>query len=78
MGRTICKAKKLKLVSRRENPSIEWYKDGKPQYYCTGMIDARTDMPLEICLECKDYAGRAEDNREAWMKSKRCVKMEEV
>ena len=38
-----CRAKESGKVSRRGQPSIEWYKDGKPQYYCYGYIDKMTD-----------------------------------
>lgn len=70
MGRVICKAKELGPVSRCGFLSIEWYKDGEPQYYCGGMLDVRTDMPLDMCLECENYADRAADDHEAWMERK--------
>ena len=45
-----CKAKDGGKVSRRGEPSAEWYKDGKPQYYCYGYVDKMSD---ELLQECK-------------------------
>ena len=37
MGRVKC------ALGQRGRPSAEWSKDGKPQYYCHGYIDKKTD-----------------------------------
>lgn len=34
MATIICKAKQKGIVKRRGKPTIEFYKDEKPQYYC--------------------------------------------
>lgn len=41
---------------KRGRPSIEFYKDGKPQYYCRGWIDSMTGEALDVCQKCADYA----------------------
>ena len=40
------------IVSQKGKPSIEFYKDGKPQYYCMGYEDERTDEAYPECMEC--------------------------
>ena len=57
-----CEAKERGKVSRRGGPSIEWYKDGKPQYYCCGYIDKMTDELLPECKECGCHASKAQDD----------------
>ena len=57
-----CKAKERGKVSRRGEPSIEWYKDGKPQYYCYGYIDKMTDELLVECKECRSHVYKAQDD----------------
>lgn len=34
---------------------LDFYKDGKPQYYCYGVIDMANDEPIEECKKCPDY-----------------------
>lgn len=63
--KTICRAKRNLIVSERGKSSIEWYKDGKPQYYCLGYKDKMTDDLLDACKTCKDnviYAQEDLDN----------------
>ena len=62
MSRVICKAKKEGQVKRRGNPTIEFYKNGKPQYYCYGYRDAMMEEPLEVCKNCADFVDRAEED----------------
>nr|DAY83256.1 MAG TPA: His-Me finger endonuclease beta4-alpha2 domain [Caudoviricetes sp.] len=62
----VCRAKESGKVIRRGKPSIEWYKNGKPQYYCCGYIDARTDEALPECKECRQHVDKAQDDLEAW------------
>ena len=62
MGRVIYQAKKTGQVTYRGKPTIEWYKDGKPQYYCYGYRDAMTEEPLEVCKNCADFVDRAEED----------------
>ena len=66
MGKTVCEAKKQGIVSKRGNPSIEWYKDGVPQYYCYGYIDLATDELYEVCRNCRNHADRAAEDHEKW------------
>lgn len=42
-------------LGRRGQPSTEFYIDGKPQIYCLGRYDKRTDAPLPDCQNCKDF-----------------------
>lgn len=45
-------------VYGRGKPSIEFYKDGKPQIYCYGWGHDKDDIStaLDCCKECKDWA----------------------
>ena len=43
------------ITRRKGKPSIEFYKDGKPQYYCYGYKDSMTDEPHEACKKCKKW-----------------------
>ena len=65
MSKVRCILAKSK-VKRRGQATVEWYKDGVPQYYCYGYIDKMTDEPLSECKECRDYVGKAQDDLEAW------------
>ena len=61
MGKTICQAKKNGEVTRRGKASIEYYKDGKPQYFCYGYKDTMSDELLETCQKCIDNVIHCED-----------------
>ena len=56
-----CQAVKNGIVKVKGKPSIEFYKDGKPQYFCMGYIDAMTDEVLEVCKKCKKHVDHAEE-----------------
>ena len=43
------------IVKYKGKPTIEFYKDGKPQYYCYGYMDLMTDEPFEECVNCKKW-----------------------
>ena len=62
LGKVVCQAKKTGIVTRRGKPTIEFYKDGKPQYYCYGYKDMRTDEPLEVCQKCADFVNNLEND----------------
>lgn len=51
MVHTTCKLKDV----RRGYPTTEFYKNGKPQIYCMGYYDKRTDETLEECKNCPDF-----------------------
>ena len=57
-----CKEKSSCKVSRRGQSSIEWYQDGKPQYYCYGYIDKMTDELLPECKKCRRHVYKAQDD----------------
>lgn len=67
MGTVICQAKKKGIVKYRGKPTIEFYKDEKPQYYCYGYIDSETDEPLEDCKQCKDFVDFAQEDLEKYI-----------
>lgn len=50
--------------------SIEWYKNGKPQYYCYGYIDQRTDELIEECKQCRRQVNKAQEDLEEYLKEK--------
>lgn len=50
--------------------SIEWYKNGKPQYYCYGYIDQRTDELIEECKQCSRQVNKAQGDLDAYIKEK--------
>ena len=62
MNKTICIAKKEGIVAERGKASIEWYKDGEPQYYCYGYMDKRTEYYIEACRNCKNNVICAQDD----------------
>lgn len=48
-----CQAVKNGEVKTKGKSSIEYYKDGKPQYYCYGWNDLSTGTLIETCSKCK-------------------------
>ena len=66
MGRVTCKAVKKGEVPIRGDPTIEFYKDGVPQYYCYGYVDEGTDELLETCRNCMDNVIYAQKDLEEW------------
>lgn len=63
-----CKAKKRPDIKDVGKSSIEFYKNGKPQYYCYGYIDQRTDELIEECRQCTRQVGKAQEDLEKWLK----------
>ena len=53
-------------IGKKTRPTCEWYKDGKPQYYCLGYIDLMNDLPLEECENCKKFVSHAQENLDEW------------
>ena len=45
---------------KRGKPSTEFYIDGKPQVYCMGLVDKKTDESLKECKNCLDHVRNAE------------------
>ena len=66
MSSMACKAKERGKVDRRGEPSIEWYKDDKPQYYCYGYTDPMTDDVLQECKECRSHVSKAQYDLDAY------------
>lgn len=66
MGRITCRAKMQGIVKRRGKPTIEFYKNEKPQYYCYGYIDSMTDELLEVCENCSDHVNKADEDLDKW------------
>ena len=60
MGRVKC------ALGHRGQPTMEWTKDGKFQYYCNGYIDKMTDDYLPECYACADHVNKAEDDLAAY------------
>lgn len=48
-----CRAVKNGEVLSKGKASLEFHIDGKPQYYCYGYVDPRTDELIETCQNCK-------------------------
>ena len=65
-----CKAKSNpdNGVKERGKASIEYYKDGKPQYYCYGYIDKETDELIDECRECPEHVYKAQEDLDRWKK----------
>ena len=62
-----CKAKKNNIwIKDKGKPSIEFYKNGKPQYYCYGYIDQKTDELIEECKECSKHVYKAQEDLKKW------------
>lgn len=58
MAKVFCRAVGTEEgITTRGQASIEWYEDGKPQYYCRGYVDASTEEPLKSCKNCQDFLG---------------------
>ncbi len=43
------------IAKRKGKPTIEFYKKGKPQYYCYGYEDKMTDEPYQECKKCPKW-----------------------
>lgn len=66
-----CRAVATEKVQRKGRASLEFYKDGKPQYYCYGYIDMMYDETLPECKECKKYIDRALEDFERMKNNER-------
>lgn len=64
MVHTTCKHKE-----GRGRPTTEFYKNGKPQVYCYGWYDKRTDETLEVCRNCPDWV-HGEQCEKDWEEAK--------
>lgn len=62
MAKTVCNAVKTGEAPRRGRSSVEWIKNGVPQYYCYGWKNNMTDELLEVCQKCKDNVIYAQDD----------------
>lgn len=43
------------IADKKGKPSIEFYKNRKPQYYCLGYENRMTDEPYKECMECPGW-----------------------
>ena len=68
-----CKAKANpeNEIKEKGKPSIEFYIEGKPQYYCYGYIDNMTDEVLKDCKECDKHVDKAQEDLERYNRSKK-------
>ena len=56
-------------VKERGRASIEWYDNNKkPQYYCYGYIDNRTDELIDECKRCRKHVCHAQEDLENYRK----------
>ena len=58
-------------VKERGKSSIEFYKDGKPQYYCYGYVDSMTDELLDECKRCPEHVYKAQEDLEIFNKNRK-------
>lgn len=57
-----CKAVANREAKAKGKPTIEFCINGKPQYYCMGIIDNSTEGILQTCVKCKQYVGKAQED----------------
>lgn len=69
MATVTCKAKKNGEVKRRGKPTVEWYAEEEPQYYCYGYIDKSTDEPLDKCKQCPDFVELAQKDLDNYIQN---------
>lgn len=58
-------------IHEKGRASIEWYKEGKPQYYCYGYKDRRTDELLDECQICRKNVRYAQEDLDEYIKKNR-------
>ena len=63
-----CEAKINCVVKDRGKSSIEFHINGKPQYYCYGYYDQRTDELIDECKRCKREVHKAQEDLERYRK----------
>ncbi len=44
------------IADKKGKPTIEFYKNNKPQYYCYGYENRMTDEPYQECRDCPKWA----------------------
>lgn len=54
-----CSAKLRNDIKDRGKPSIEFYWENKPRYFCYGYINQRTDELIEECRNCPEHVYKA-------------------
>lgn len=55
-----CEAKNRKDIKERGKPSIEFYFENKPRYFCYGYIDNQTDELIPECKKCIEHVYNAD------------------
>ena len=73
MGKVKCILRKRGL--ERGRATVEWYKDGIPQYYCYGQFDRAPEEPLLECRNCRDFVERAQEDLEDYLRERKKVIM---
>ena len=71
---SMCELVRRGKVKHRGIPSKEWFKHGKPMFYCFGYKDNMTDELLPECARCRKHVSRADDDQREWLKSQRQLK----
>ena len=56
-------------IKEKGKPIIEFYKYGKPQYYCLGYIDNMTDELLDECKRCPKHVDKAQKDLENYIRN---------
>lgn len=62
---TKCEAVRNGAVQSKGHASAEFYVDGKPRYYCYGIVDKMTDALIPECRRCQLHVSRAQDDLDA-------------
>lgn len=65
----LAKANPKNEIKEKGRASIEWYdNNNKPQYYCYGYYDRRTDELIEECRKCRKHVNYAQEDLENYRK----------
>lgn len=57
-------------IKEKGKPSIEFYIEGKPQYYCYGYVDNMTDEIIDECKRCPKHVDKAQEDLENYNRRK--------
>ena len=68
----MCDAVKQCIVKYKGKPSLEYFYDCKPYYYCYGYIDMQTDELLDVCKKCRKNVIYAQEDLDKLLNKNRC------